>query len=241
MKKYNYEHMYPDEFLNAVQELPIFYLPLGLLEWHANHLPLGLDGLKAGGLCSLIASSMGGGIVMPINYFSRPGFSTYVGTLTYSDGCLDILYNEIFNQLKKVGAKLIVLFTGHYGTCQTDFIRRIADTYNKENSVPKVLAIAEYEDVLVDGVAPCDHAGIFETSIMEFLYPDSVDKYKLLFHPSFMKIYNNAPNNYYNESSEWTFSNDVTKYNKELGEKCVAAIVAKAVEKIKLAYLKGVI
>lgn len=239
MKKYNYELMFPDEFLKAVNELPIFYLPLGLLEWHANHLPLGLDGLKAGELCNLIANGVGGGVVMPVNYFSRPGFSTYIGTLTYSDGCLNILYNEIFNQLKKVGAKLIVLFTGHYGQCQTDFIKRIADTYNRENSFPKVLAFAEYEDVLVDGIAPCDHAGIFETSIMDYLFPDLVDNKRLLSYPSLMKIYDNPQNNYYSESSEWVFANDVAQHSKELGEKCVAAIVAKAVEKINLSYLNG--
>ena len=50
MRKIRYEEMLPAEFLDAVQHMPVFIVPLGLLEWHADHLPLGQDALKAHGI-----------------------------------------------------------------------------------------------------------------------------------------------------------------------------------------------
>ena len=85
MKECRYEYMFPRDFMEAVRELPVFILPTGLLEWHGNHLPLGLDSLKAHGICIEVAHKLGGGIVLPPNYYGRPGYSTYTGTLTYSE------------------------------------------------------------------------------------------------------------------------------------------------------------
>jgi creatinine amidohydrolase len=85
MKEFRYEYMFPADFLAAVKEMPVFLMPTGLLEWHGNHLPLGQDALKAYGICLETARKLGGGIVLPPNYYGRPGFSTYAGTLTYSE------------------------------------------------------------------------------------------------------------------------------------------------------------
>ena len=40
-----YEELNPQEFKQRILEAPIAYLPLGTLEWHGRHLPLGTDGL----------------------------------------------------------------------------------------------------------------------------------------------------------------------------------------------------
>jgi len=74
LKKFKYEEMTPNEFLKAVKSMPVFFVPTGLLEWHGEHLPLGLDSLKAYSLCMQTAEKLGGGIVLPPNYYGRPGF-----------------------------------------------------------------------------------------------------------------------------------------------------------------------
>ena len=102
--KVKYEEMTPEEFTEAVNKMPVFIVPTGLLEWHGNHLPLGQDTLKAYGICLQVARRLNGGIVLPPNYWGRPGFSTYVGTLTFSEGLVRSLFWELFEQLKKVGA-----------------------------------------------------------------------------------------------------------------------------------------
>jgi creatinine amidohydrolase len=111
--KVKYEEMTPREFIEAVNELHVFIVPTGLLEWHGDHLPLGQDALKAYGICLRVAAKLGGGIVLPLNYWGRPGFSTYVGTLTFSEGLIRSLFWELFEQLRKVGAKIILVVTGH--------------------------------------------------------------------------------------------------------------------------------
>ena len=63
--KVKYEEMTPEEFTEAVNKMPVFIVPTGLLEWHGNHLPLGQDTLKAYGICLQVAKRLGGGIVLP--------------------------------------------------------------------------------------------------------------------------------------------------------------------------------
>ncbi|MCL6432570.1 MAG: creatininase family protein [Anaerolineae bacterium] len=41
-----WEELTPSEFVAAVRERPVAFVPLGLLEWHGEHLPLGTDMLK---------------------------------------------------------------------------------------------------------------------------------------------------------------------------------------------------
>lgn len=224
-KKYKYEEMLPQEFLEKVKELPVFFVPTGLLEWHGDHLPLGLDGLKAHGLCMAAAKKLGGGIVLPTNYFGRPGFSSYVGTLTYSEGCLDTLFTEMFDQLRKVGAKVIVVLTGHYGPLQEDFISRVAKYYTTEHPDVKIIAQPEYVGVTVDGMIPADHAGKWETSMFWYMNPEltHMENYKL--ETNKKKIYDNPPQDYYKEPEEWEWMDDLRETaSKELGEKCVEVI-----------------
>ena len=62
MKKIKYEEMLPNEFIHAINETPVFFVPTGLLEWHGDHLPLGQNSLKAHGLCLEAARKLNGGI-----------------------------------------------------------------------------------------------------------------------------------------------------------------------------------
>lgn len=59
-----YEDLAPVEFRSRLAAAPIAYVPLGTLEWHGEHLPLGTDGLLARGLFARLAAEVGG-IVLP--------------------------------------------------------------------------------------------------------------------------------------------------------------------------------
>jgi creatinine amidohydrolase len=72
--KIRYEEMTPREFLEAVEKMPVFIVPTGLLEWHGDHLPLGQDALKAHGICLRVAEKLGGGIVLPPQLLGETGF-----------------------------------------------------------------------------------------------------------------------------------------------------------------------
>ena len=225
MKECRYEFMYPEDFLEAVREAPVFIMPTGLLEWHANHLPLGLDSLKVHGICLEIARKLGGGIVLPPNYYGRPGYSTYAGTLTYSEETMYRLFYETMEQLKKAGALVIAIVSGHYGECQENFIRKVAGDFATKNTDVKVIARPENEGVLVDGAGFGDHAGKWETSMLWALRPECVRWQTYETKITGMKTYLDAPHDYYKEGADWDFGEDLRETSSvELGERAVDAI-----------------
>lgn len=59
-----YQELRPQELAARRNELPLAYLPLGILEWHGLHNPLGLDGVKAEAVCERLAQKLGG-VAMP--------------------------------------------------------------------------------------------------------------------------------------------------------------------------------
>lgn len=65
--KVRYAQLLPAEFAERLAERPIAYLPLGTLEWHGEHLPLGTDALISEGLMVLAARRLGGIVLPPIH------------------------------------------------------------------------------------------------------------------------------------------------------------------------------
>jgi creatinine amidohydrolase len=64
-EKVLYAELTPREFEERLRAAPIAYLPLGTLEWHGRHLPLGSDGIQSQGFfCELAREA--GGIVLPM-------------------------------------------------------------------------------------------------------------------------------------------------------------------------------
>ena len=63
-EKVLYEELCPAEFQDRLQACPVAYLPLGTLEWHGPHLPLGADGIQSQELFIRTAERIGG-IVLP--------------------------------------------------------------------------------------------------------------------------------------------------------------------------------
>jgi creatinine amidohydrolase len=236
-----YEEMLPAEFAEEIKRIPVVFVPTGLLEWHGDHLPLGVDGLKAYGICEQISKRIGGGILMPPNYFGRPGFSSYIGTLTFSEACIDLLLMELFAELKKIGAKIIVLITGHYGPCQVDLIKRVSAYFMKANRDITVIAQPEYEGVEVNKESPQDHADKWETSMMMRLRPDLVHMER--FDPvktKQKKFYNYPPNRFYDEQEEWYWNSNLHESaSSELGEKVIEMISIYVATKIQVALTRN--
>lgn len=222
-----YEEMLPVELAAAIEATPVAFVPAGLLEWHGDHLPLGLDGLKAHSLCEACAETLGGGVVLPTVFFGRPGYSSYAGTLTYSEGCIDTLFTELFGELAKVGFRVITVLTGHYGPCQVDCLKRVAAYFEKANPQIRVIAKPEYEGVDIDGEVPADHAGKWETSLFQHYYPALVrmDRFKMV--PDKKKLYETPPNRFYNEPEEWVWREDLrVAASAELGRRVAERVAA---------------
>ena len=77
MEKVLYEELFPDEFAERIKKMPVAFLPLGTLEWHGPHMPLGADGIQSKELFIELAGKMGG-VVFPMLFVRRIACSMIV-------------------------------------------------------------------------------------------------------------------------------------------------------------------
>jgi len=162
MRTVKYEEMRLDDFEAALKKAPIVYVPCGLLEWHSSHLPLGIDGLKIEELACRIAAKYGG-IVMPPVYVGAPGYTSYQGTITYRPTTVRQVFSETFEQLAKVGFRVIVALGGHYGNPQETSLKSAADDFKDRRDF--AIWVLNEADVVNDLGIHGDHAGPWETSM----------------------------------------------------------------------------
>ncbi len=68
MKPIRYHEMRPHQIREVRDDFPVAYLPMGVLEWHGEHNPVGLDAVKATAMAEHFARDIGG-LVMPTLWY----------------------------------------------------------------------------------------------------------------------------------------------------------------------------
>ena len=171
------ERMLPHQIEAAIAARRVVYLPLGSIEYHSHHLPLGLDGLTAHGICTRAAAASGG-VVLPTLWFGTGGtHTTYPWTImTPTAAPLTELAIATLGRLSDLGVQQCVLFTGHFADEQLALIDTVAADWNAAGARPRVLPLAVNRS---DAPLPADHAGTFETSLLHALAPDLVQLHQL--------------------------------------------------------------
>ena len=166
------ELLLPHEIADALAKRSVVYLPLGSIEYHSRHLPVGLDGLNAHGVC-IRAAARTGGIVFPALYYGvGGGHTSYPWTIMANSGPpLSDLLEETLRRLASFEVKVAVLFTGHFSDEQLALIDELADRWNASRPSPKALALSVNR---TDARTTPDHAGIFETTLLSSMWPDRV-------------------------------------------------------------------
>ncbi|MBT3267944.1 creatininase family protein [Candidatus Poribacteria bacterium] len=170
MTERRYEWLYGDELPRLMRERPVAWAPLGVLEEHGEHLPWGLDGLKAHAACLRLAEAIGG-VVLPACHMAGihgdavPGREAEwrrgaeaAADMLYTQATFRALMRETFHGLANLGFRVIVAYTGHYPSVQTDALREVAN----ECSGSGVAVIPFWEPLACGGG---DHGGKWETSI----------------------------------------------------------------------------
>lgn len=188
-----YENLCPQEFQQRLDKMPIAYLPLGTLEWHGPHLPLGADGIQAKELFYIMARKVGGIVLPPLfvgpdRVFEDGNMKYYGmdintgGTVTaydtqqllgsaywVSSPLFEKLLMQIMQQLHRAGFKVII---GHgHGPSINSFQaikRKVKNKWGME--LYTAWDFAKEERLKFQN----DHAGANETSIMMALKPELV-------------------------------------------------------------------
>ena len=177
-----YELLRPGQVKARREACPIAYVPAGALEWHSFHNPLGTDGLKAHTVCCEAALHAGGVVLPPVHqgYHSAGNWGP-VGWENYTLGQCDIeslgaLYRCIMRGLVVAGYLVLVGVTGHDTHPQRDVLRMAIGEATRGTGAAG-FAVMEGE-LLPEGDdlgLRMDHAAAWETSVMMYAYPESVD------------------------------------------------------------------
>ncbi len=175
-----YEDLTSPDFIKAVaKSASTCLIPIGILEKHGPHLPLGTDLIDVREL-ALRAAKKEYTIVFP-PYFVGQIFEAkhQPGTIAYSTPLMQQILQETCNELARNGVKKIILVNGHGGNtqflqyfcqvqlaCRKDYAVFLYDPSDDETANEK---LAKLRKTTLDG-----HAGEEETSTMLAHRPDLV-------------------------------------------------------------------
>jgi creatinine amidohydrolase len=185
-----YAELTPSEFRRQLATAPIAYLPLGTLEWHGEHLPLGTDGLISQGFFMELARRAGG-IVLPM-LFVGPDLSQHVGVASFygmdiygfpgqephrlegsaywiDDELFARLLESILARLARAGFRIVV---GHGHGPSGLLLQRNLEAWSRQFKLKLFTCWREEEKD--DLGIQIDHAAANETSLMMALHPHLV-------------------------------------------------------------------
>jgi creatinine amidohydrolase len=196
-----YERLRPHQIIARRRECPVAYLPIGTIEWHGVHNPVGLDTLKIHALLRECAKQIGGLVFPPLYYGENreqalmeadaadrdqiasemglpaenfaPGYM--VEDVATQNRNYHALLLHILHQIRSLGFKVTVIGAGHYPLL--DHARAAASIFHQEQPGPKMIVWSMTGYELVQGqFTPCgDHAGKWETSLLMHLDPGMQD------------------------------------------------------------------
>ena len=163
----------PGQLEAAARRFPVVYVPLGLIEWHGRHLPLGNDALKAHGILVKCAERHGG-LVYPPLYFPHAIHLPSNGPLSPDDRVWKLpMLTALFDGLKKTGFRVIIGVSGHNIENQINLVNEALKPVTADGTVTGVglweMSLSRCAD------SDSDHAAKWETSNMMFFYPETVD------------------------------------------------------------------
>jgi creatinine amidohydrolase len=157
-----------------IAEAPLVYLPLGTLEYHAAHLPIGLDALTGHGVACAAARITGGVVLPPVYQGFGGSHGPYPWTIMMDGGdVLSGMLTATLSRMQDLGVKRAVVFSGHYAPEQLDLIDGFQQRWNADET-NRLKVVATAVNRCPDSPFEQDHAGVFETTLLSGLHPELV-------------------------------------------------------------------
>lgn len=204
MEEVRFARLRPAQIIERRQAYPVAYIPLGTLEWHGLHCPLGADGLQAEEM-AIRCAHIGGGLVFPTVFYGE----SRAGSLLETDpeckeGVAERLglSKEQFSRNRQpytpiaqiehyqhhlvhvlaeaasYGFRLAAFVVGHYPLL--DYARAAVLLFNQWQydqpwTAMNAWAFADFQLLGGPYDSPGDHAGAWETSHLLASDPETVD------------------------------------------------------------------
>ena len=157
---------------------PLLILPVGALEAHGPHLPLGADQIQAEATASALADRVDGFIAPSLAYGSCPGAREFPGTVSLSLGTLGQVARNILEEFTRMGVRRILVLSGHAERGHMAALREAASETMRGHPATKIVVLSDYDFVYElrgkESPAGDGHAGLLETSRVLALAPEWV-------------------------------------------------------------------
>lgn len=191
-------HMSWAEVEEALKETDMVILPVGSIEQHGKHLPLGTDSYIAVELSKLIAQKADVLVAPSVLAGLSEHHMGFPGTLTLTPETFEAVVYESALSLIQHGFRKIMILNGHGGNSAS-----VENIIQKINQTTPAIAIDLMKIDVQKKKSPYKsyrfdwHAGVEETSLMLYLTGDLVQMSKaenpvLTFPPNFNEIEENS-------------------------------------------------
>ena len=166
--------------LPLARPTPVLLLPVGAVEPHGPHAPLGTDSIISAAVCDRAARELAGDTTVNVLVLPSVGYGVtrysgaFPGAVGISETTLEALVTEICAELRGDGFTRVVIVNSHFEPEQVAALRRAAaatsavllDLTRRRNA-------ERLTDEFRSGAA---HAGRYETSLVLASRPELVDR-----------------------------------------------------------------
>jgi len=170
------KEMNREEFAAAMKGSPVIILPIGSVEEHGAHLPLGSDTFEIDFVINRISEKLDCVILPTLNYGNCGSTYNFPGTISVSFDSLRAFITDILKEVVRHGGRRILVISGHAGTDHMAAMRMAAKSIVKDNPDAKIMVMSDYDlvpDYKGGNIPSWDgHAGKAETSRMLNIRPD---------------------------------------------------------------------
>lgn len=179
------DRLRPREVAERMAAGPVAWIPLGAVEYHAEHLPFGTDGFTATAVVER-AARIAGGIVLPWSALTI-GTLALPWSLRYDADLVERALRSTIEQAAAHGARVVVVHTGHGPLDLNHLIKRVcAETEARIGATPGNAGFRAYGlcylelnaargvQLGTDWPVAVDHGAVMETSWTLAVAPELV-------------------------------------------------------------------
>jgi len=157
---------------------PLVILPVGALEAHGPHLPLGSDQIQAEATAEALAAHLHAIIAPTLPYGSAPGARRFPGTVSLTIAQLESHAEGVFSELARSGVRRLLVLSGHAERGHMAALREAAGAAMRAHPATRIVVLSDYEFVYElrgkESPANDGHAGLLETSRVMAMAPETV-------------------------------------------------------------------
>jgi len=183
------EHMTWNQAQAAQDEQRVLIIPVGAIEQHGPHLPLGTDAIVAFELARRVARRQGAVVAPAMCYAARSsprsggGGRSFAGSTGLTGRTLIDVVQDAASEFFRSGFRRLACLNGHYENSSLVY-EALTEAIEPYQETCKAIMVNWWEQVrpedmgrIFTGEFPgweAEHAGVAETSLMEELRPDLV-------------------------------------------------------------------